>query len=102
MIRQPPRSTLFPYPTLSRSRQTGGGHRGVVKLRHRRRAVFHRLAHVEQNPANQVGLFLILLEVKSPGAAVDLPVDRKSTRLNSSHDQNSYAVYCLKIKNSHP
>src|SRR2546430_5459059 len=81
MIRRPPRSTLFPYTTLFRSRRFddrlgqvrfgqaddgGGAHRAVGHLG----AVEHRLRHG----------------------------DRKSTRLNSSHSQISYAVFCLKKK----
>src|SRR5258707_8369418 len=66
MIRRPPRSTLFPYTTLFRSR---GGARGP--------AAGDRAA--------------------APGAgAAQQPRDRKSTRLNSSHANISYAVFCLK------
>src|SRR2546428_9548054 len=81
MIRRPPRSTLFPYTTLFRS-------------------------PIESNETRQ-------LEFKAPGVVARQPVkeplqtgikaidsmtnvDRKSTRLNSSHDQISYAVFCLK------
>src|SRR2546430_12312325 len=71
MIRRPPRSTLFPYTTLFRSR---GGRRG-------RRGARGRAA----GPAGGV-------------AAVGVGRDRKSTRLNSSHSQISYAVFCLKKK----
>src|SRR6185312_4355118 len=66
MIRRPPRSTLFPYTTLFRSRR---GH-------------------------SSLGHCGCLVSV-----SVTEPVDRKSTRLNSSHDQISYAVFCLKKKN---
>src|SRR5437879_9380887 len=70
MIRRPPRSTLFPYTTLFRSRQRG--------------------AHAQQ-PA--VGGALL------GERPVDLlEIDRKSTRLNSSHRCISYAVFCLKKK----
>src|SRR2546427_7145068 len=74
MIRRPPRSTLFPYTTLFRSlRGTGSG------------------------------------TCPRPGAELERPYpaahvrarDRKSTRLNSSHSQISYAVFCLKKKNLH-
>src|SRR2546427_9521447 len=81
MIRRPPRSTLFPYTTLFRSL-------GVVELLHRPdQAQVALLHHVEQG---------------KPAVAVLL--DRKSTRLNSSHSQISYAVFCLKkkkIRNRH-
>src|SRR2546430_5353082 len=71
MIRRPPRSTLFPYTTLFRSR--GGGEGGGAGRRR------DRLHHAE------------------PGGRRSQP-DRKSTRLNSSHSQISYAVFCLKKK----
>src|SRR2546430_10672079 len=75
MIRRPPRSTLFPYTTLFRS-DDGRGEAGRVEpgeIRHR--ALAARQHH---------------------------EVDRKSTRLNSSHSQISYAVFCLKKKTSQP
>src|SRR2546421_4756108 len=78
MIRRPPRSTLFPYTTLFRSRPSGTvGHRSVW----RRRSL-----------AGVAGIGLLLTTVL-------VGRDRKSTRLNSSHDQISYAVFCLKKKN---
>src|SRR2546430_11519510 len=72
MIRRPPRSTLFPYTTLFRSRVRD--RQGAVRLDHRR--------------------------VRASGRAhrVSGGRDRKSTRLNSSHSQISYAVFCLKKK----
>src|SRR2546421_6166157 len=76
MIRRPPRSTLFPYTTLFRS-ITG---------------------QIEQ----ELGLEAPaegLMELR-PGAPGRSSIDRKSTRLNSSHDQISYAVFCLKKKKS--
>src|SRR3989454_6827267 len=82
MIRRPPRSTLFPYTTLFRSRAedlTRPGH--VLPLRAMSGGVLRRAGHTE--------------------AAVDLARlagDRKSTRLNSSHLVISYAVFCLKKK----
>src|SRR2546427_7300137 len=75
MIRRPPRSTLFPYTTLFRSRARDTGKRDLRDRRGR---------------ASQLG-----------GAAVEgaaTASDRKSTRLNSSHSQISYAVFCLKKK----
>src|SRR3712207_7916453 len=76
MIRRPPRSTLFPYTTLFRSRRALLGGRGVGRV--------HRAA---------VGP-----ERKSALAGLQRAVDRKSTRLNSSHANISYAVFCLKKK----
>src|SRR2546430_11537393 len=82
MIRRPPRSTLFPYTTLFRSGGEGGLVRGEVDREGRdllRRA----------EPAHRLAL--------DKGAARR---DRKSTRLNSSHSQISYAVFCLQKKKS--
>src|SRR5947209_11242359 len=78
MIRRPPRSTLFPYTTLFRSRS------GSCQRRRRRRirvrdAVRERARHARP-----------LSPLRS--------IDRKSTRLNSSHANISYAVFCLKKK----
>src|SRR2546421_6972985 len=73
MIRRPPRSTLFPYTTLFRS---------------------HRGAGLGADAAAHVSAL-------ERGARLQLRsdrLDRKSTRLNSSHDQISYAVFCLKKK----
>src|SRR2546430_3874093 len=91
MIRRPPRSTLFPYTTLFRSPQ----------VRMMRAAGFNG------------ALVAALMLASAVGQAADLKVrvdardlaridaqDRKSTRLNSSHSQISYAVFCLKKKNT--
>src|SRR6266480_6651653 len=72
MIRRPPRSTLFPYTTLFRSSRIS---------RPRRR-----------------GLFRQGETIAAPRAGNDHRLDRKSTRLNSSHMSISYAVFCLKKK----
>src|SRR2546426_5250893 len=95
MIRRPPRSTLFPYTTLFRSR---------IQLIHRERP---RVGERLDPPRDLLELVLTELEAELLGAVVDrvLPgqavrhVDRKSTRLNSSHLVISYAVFCLKKKN---
>src|SRR2546421_9419579 len=79
MIRRPPRSTLFPYTTLFRS--SGGVN---AKRLHEAASVLYR-----GEPFVRV--------VGSEGGAGP-HTDRKSTRLNSSHDQISYAVFCLKKK----
>src|SRR2546429_6829782 len=73
MIRRPPRSTLFPYTTLFRS------------------ADHPLLAAVGRRE-----------DEAPPDGEVGIAVDRKSTRLNSSHGYISYAVFCLKKKNSTP
>src|SRR2546430_9117814 len=84
MIRRPPRSTLFPYTTLFRSEigRVGGAKEPAVDLK----------AMAENSAPGPV--------VRTVGAAplVALRLDRKSTRLNSSHSQISYAVFCLKKK----
>src|SRR3712207_8411122 len=86
MIRRPPRSTLFPYTTLFRSRR----HRAGAALRPP--ALRHGPG---QQEAVEAGPRVEPAGV--PGAR--LPADRKSTRLNSSHANISYAVFCLKKKN---
>src|SRR3712207_7185932 len=90
MIRRPPRSTLFPYTTLFRSAE-------------------ERLLVVD--PQLEVGhglgvgafadrVLVIVEHPDRPAGAVVEAVDRKSTRLNSSHANISYAVFCLKKNNS--
>src|SRR2546430_12076371 len=92
MIRRPPRSTLFPYTTLFRS---------DMLRRHKPR--------LEQAVSMQGGLPLTVAQIRLATRqvfnvlAVDhhhlqARLDRKSTRLNSSHSQISYAVFCLKNK----
>src|SRR2546428_6100302 len=92
MIRRPPRSTLFPYTTLFRS----------VGLRARRHRVANggpRLLLVELEPDAAIGIQpLADFEPTLARHQRIRCVDRKSTRLNSSHDQISYAVFCLKKK----
>src|SRR5258707_4565547 len=73
MIRRPPRSTLFPYTTLFRSRRDSS----VVLV-------------TDHAPVSMLA-----------GELAALPIDRKSTRLNSSHANISYAVFCLKKKKKH-
>src|SRR5690348_18033733 len=80
MIRRPPRSTLFPYTTLFRSRAEP---RGVRHVELREVADDHRRSSRLQG---------------TRGGGADA-ADRKSTRLNSSHPSISYAVFCLKKKN---
>src|SRR3712207_7918212 len=90
MIRRPPRSTLFPYTTLFRSRlglALAGARVGVGALAADRQA----LAMAETAVAGEVHQ---PLDVHRRLAAED----RKSTRLNSSHANISYAVFCLKKK----
>src|SRR3712207_7408482 len=97
MIRRPPRSTLFPYTTLFRS-----------SIRRRAAAVFVRSSMPERTRAGRTQVarsFLALTAHANPShveqrshAARSSLADRKSTRLNSSHANISYAVFCLKKK----
>src|SRR2546430_13734011 len=82
MIRRPPRSTLFPYTTLFRSarRRLGRGHAVPPRSRSAPGGTPRPATHVVR------------------GRASVRTQDRKSTRLNSSHSQISYAVFCLKKK----
>src|SRR3712207_8839529 len=96
MIRRPPRSTLFPYTTLFRSSM---GHIAAMPTLIGRRDVLlldHQVHHSVQTAAKLV---------QASGTRVELiphndlrTLDRKSTRLNSSHANISYAVFCLKKK----
>src|SRR5690606_41337260 len=88
--RPPPRPTLFPYTTLFRSRD----HIRMIRRAHRL-AVDQRIEH-GQDLALQVGLDQVGADLQGK------VLDRKSTRLNSSHVKNSYAVFCLKKKNIKP
>src|SRR5947208_7559302 len=93
MIRRPPRSTLFPYTTLFRSAQIVAVEDHVLPARRVRELASQRdqpLLHREH-----VGL---ALEEEHAHRAPLVPRDRKSTRLNSSHQIISYAVFCLKKK----
>src|SRR2546430_4552374 len=95
MIRRPPRSTLFPYTTLFRSEQFDVTPDPDVA---------HRLAD-ERTAILVVGQILpqkAVHDVIAAFARYRRGEDRKSTRLNSSHSQISYAVFCLKKKNNRP
>src|SRR2546426_4865405 len=93
MIRRPPRSTLFPYTTLFRSQDTDEDERGALAPR-RREPEALRVRHRPVVPA--VDQDQSRLEVARHAHRRKL--DRKSTRLNSSHLVISYAVFCLKKK----
>src|SRR2546421_4144429 len=97
MIRRPPRSTLFPYTTLFRSKKKSllleywapkvAAKTVVIKSRHGGKAA-QFLQSIEG-----VIISVLVIDISEP-----VKLDRKSTRLNSSHDQISYAVFCLKKK----
>src|SRR3712207_7933859 len=82
MIRRPPRSTLFPYTTLFRSAEKSGTRRRVSAT---------------AAPCTSDLAQVVVDELDGYGA-----LDRKSTRLNSSHANISYAVFCLKKKKTAP
>src|SRR3712207_8410773 len=94
MIRRPPRSTLFPYTTLFRS---VGPRVGVLREEGRRDRVDALVGALRgQNRGDQQLQRVLPIELVA-GIRVGRP-DRKSTRLNSSHANISYAVFCLKKK----
>src|SRR3712207_8402041 len=100
MIRHPPRSTLFPYPTLFRSEPLPV-HLRVQRSRHGKQGVPEDLGlHPAQLPPPQQPVLRVDLGGArvEPGALAIDGADRKSTRLNSSHANISYAVFCLKKK----
>src|SRR2546427_8678765 len=97
MIRRPPRSTLFPYTTLFRSRD------GVFQ---KERGLLHGRGDggVRSQPQHEVRAHVAdMVRPAGDFRAITAVVvrDRKSTRLNSSHSQISYAVFCLKKKKQH-
>src|SRR2546421_4724368 len=98
MIRRPPRSTLFPYTTLFRSVR-GLADRELGDVRKPQAADdsgrASRADHGGRivDPAQRARVEVVVVQVGQ---------DRKSTRLNSSHDQISYAVFCLKKKHGDP
>src|SRR3712207_6914426 len=101
MIRRPPRSTLFPYTTLFRSEPPDTPVQFLVRQAEGDSTPHLFLVNTGTTPAR------IRLRVTGTPSLRDLdsgqetPVDRKSTRLNSSHANISYAVFCLK-KNTNP
>src|SRR5258708_28478815 len=92
MIRRPPRSTLFPYTTLFRS-----------SVRHALHS--EKAAHAGDDHPRRIGRGLPALDGAPASRLLPLAEkragDRKSTRLNSSHQIISYAVFCLKKKKQH-
>src|SRR2546430_7982930 len=98
MIRRPPRSTLFPYTTLFRS---------VSRITRDKLTLQRRRVGMSEIVDAAVETVRPLMEKQRHDFAIELraagvEVDRKSTRLNSSHSQISYAVFCLKKKKHKP
>src|SRR5688572_31913945 len=102
MVWSPPRSTLFPYTTLFRSLEVDVARAGVVDIGADARGA-RRRAERAGGEARLVGAAVhVASGARQPGgrdvhlARQRREADRKSTRLNSSHSQISYAVFCLK------
>src|SRR5258708_23055925 len=92
MIRRPPRSTLFPYTTLFRSKELGIGDTAYYSKG------YMILNDVVKNPNNKRFHFTNADAALMADITLVNKEDRKSTRLNSSHQIISYAVFCLKKK----
>src|SRR2546430_10040800 len=99
MIRRPPRSTLFPYTTLFRSQARFGWRAGRFVGAGRRASYPLKLTRAAGTVAPRTVLIGNAAQALHPVAGQGFNLDRKSTRLNSSHSQISYAVFCLKKKN---
>src|SRR2546430_10335797 len=101
MIRRPPRSTLFPYTTLFRSKYAT---EDKLPARSKQARDLLERARDEARSVQNEGLVQQaeqrLVDLDSITRRDEPPPDRKSTRLNSSHSQISYAVFCLKKKTS--
>src|SRR5206468_12328552 len=95
LLRRPPRSTLFPYTTLFRS--WGALPYAAIRVQRRESIREHVRGRVRRAAYTRPRQFRLLASAGEQNREVE--TDRKSTRLNSSHDQISYAVFCLKKKN---
>src|SRR2546430_10017816 len=100
MIRRPPRSTLFPYPTLFRSHS-----RQECRIERQHAQPLALVTAITDREQACCGGAEVDHHQKKRGQRVHAetradPRERKSTRLNSSHSQISYAVFCLKHKNT--
>src|SRR3712207_8608449 len=96
MIRRPPRSTLFPYTTLFRSvrsRERASWMGGALPRMPGISGEWEQFQHARRKNGKLISF--------EPYEILRHEVDRKSTRLNSSHANISYAVFCLKKKNSY-
>src|SRR5258708_5928182 len=98
MIRRPPRSTLFPYTTLFRSQAIGARHPPRRRYRSLEESRMNKLRQSRLQHGVAIALVLCSVAACRGGGSSDsgtLRIDRKSTRLNSSHQIISYAVFCL-------
>src|SRR2546430_9813437 len=94
MNRRPPKSTPFPYPTLFRSPMLNAADTATALVR--------KLVHADSGlPLIQCLDPAALMRRLQPSRVAAANADRKSTRLNSSHSQISYAVFCLKKKKTY-
>src|SRR2546422_6176488 len=91
MIRRPPRSTLFPYTTLFRSAEPAAHNLSLLDD-----PLHHLARHVDGY--SEADSLVAAAARQDGGVDADQGIDRKSTRLNSSHGYISYAVFCLKKK----
>src|SRR2546422_3565598 len=99
MIRRPPRSTLFPYTTLFRSNVSKRiGLPITLKMRHDAHYVESLTSYSGAAVGRMIRVDQIRPNPDQPRKALGDTLDRKSTRLNSSHGYISYAVFCLKKK----
>src|SRR3712207_7401797 len=93
MIRRPPRSTLFPYTTLFRSKIDE-----VQRKRTELEDTIRRVGEAFASGLDREGIVNLAVRTAVDACEADAGRDRKSTRLNSSHANISYAVFCLKKK----
>src|SRR3712207_8538709 len=101
MIRRPPRSTLFPYTTLFRSDVAQGVGADRARAAHARAQLREGHGRAARGPGRRDPDLLDELTPLPRGDLLDR-ADRKSTRLNSSHANISYAAFCLTKKNNPP
>src|SRR5258708_27457068 len=99
MIRRPPRSTLFPYTTLFRSYLRISGHIEELELH---RFWSTAILGIDEIPRGYQQGVVFALRHNHVAGGICRALDRKSTRLNSSHQIISYAVFCLKKKKNNP
>src|SRR5262245_64895150 len=92
----PPSSTLFPYTTLFRSATLKAAY--GLRLEECERKLFAELAGAREPPLRKVKELVVVASRRSGKGRIGAALDRKSTRLNSSHLGISYAVFCLKKK----